>query len=268
MGTNQDTSYTIKPMDTASKIPNIIAFIIYRILPTGSLSFFLYKTLTEIALDWDQFARLLYLLNISVILMNLGMFYSWKYDCIILEELDSRQVWLDALNSNIETWVKGNGPSFRFLRLHKSEKKHIQYEKEALVAYLAGSRQGIPPPFSRSESYYQMMIYLVYTYIVLRLASADLLPAFAQFAMWSSIFLWLPTSFPFGRQMGWYGSIGCAVQKIRKECKSIDVEKGGFTRKQLEWWIKAILEEEPDSDALAEERMEIKIVPLLEAVRC
>jgi hypothetical protein len=49
--------------------------------------------------------------------------------------------------------------------------------------------------------------------------------------------------------------MGSSVRKIRNECRSIDLEKGGDMKKQLEWWIEAILKEDSDSDALAEERM-------------
>jgi len=268
MRANQDTSCILKSEDRASKIPNIVGFIIIRILPIGSLSFFLYKTLTEVVLDGDQYLRMLIINTIACIMVHSGILYSSKYDSIKLEELGSRQAWLDTLNSTIKTWVKGNGPVFRCFSSLESEDKYIQCEKEVFAAYLAGSRQGIPPPFSSREARYRLTIWIVYTFVVLRLASADILPALAQSIMWSSIFLWLPASFLIGRRLGRSVEMGGAVEKVRKECESIDVEKGEDIREQLEWWIEAILKEESDSDALAKQRMEVIIAPLLRAVRC
>jgi hypothetical protein len=58
------------------------------------------------------------------------------------------------------------------------------------------------------------------------------------------------------------------VFNIRKRCESTDAEKGEDMRNQLEWWVKAILKEESDSSALAEERMKVIIAPILRAIRC
>jgi hypothetical protein len=129
---------------------------------------------------------------------------------------------------------------------------------------VAGARQGIPSLYIGREGCYQLTIYLVSTYIALRVASAYVLPVFAQFTIWSSIFLW---SFLFGRQLHWSQSIYAAVFDIRKRCESVDVEKGEDMRNQLEWWVEAILKEESDSSVLAEERMEIIIAPILRAIR-
>jgi hypothetical protein len=171
------------------------------------------------------------------------------------------------LKSNIEKWVKRYGPISRYLQPLDS-KNLIQCEKEVFAAYLAGSRQGIPPLYFTGDRYYQLTIYYAYTYIALRIASADVLPAIAQIITWSSIFLWLPVSFIFGRQLGWCGPMCGAVYKIRKQCKIINVEEGVDIRNQLEWWIESILIEESDSDALAKERMEVIIAPILRAIRC
>jgi hypothetical protein len=254
MGANQETSHTLRPEDTESKILNIIVFIFYRILHIGCLSFSIYKMNIELVLDVPQFIKLLLIFTVVEILVLCGMIYGRNRDYIRLEESSSQQARLNTLNSNIETWAKGNGPSLRRLRLLQSEKKYIQCEKEEFAAYLTGSRQRIPRPFPVNEARYQMTIFFVYAYLVLRLACADILPAFAQ---WSIILLLLHTSFLCGRQGGWYVMMGHELRKIRKECESNDVEKWEDTQKQLEWWIEAILKEESDSDALVEERMEV-----------
>jgi hypothetical protein len=46
------------------------------------------------------------------------------------------------------------------------------------------------------------------------------------------------------------------------------LEKGGDMKKQLEWWIWAIVKEESDSDELAKERMKVIITPILKAISC
>jgi hypothetical protein len=265
MDEKRHTSYTLKPEDTASKIPNILAFTIYRLLPIGILSFLIYKTHTEIELDMNQWNKCVISWDIACIFYFCGYGYSEKYDCCWLEQSGSRQEWVDTLNSKIEKWIRGCGSRLRWLRPVESEKKLIQCEKEIIAAGVAGSRQGVPSLYIGIEDCYQLPMYLVSTYIALRLACAYVLPVFAQFTIWNSIFLY---SFLFGRQLRWSQSICAAVFNIRKKCESIDVEKGEGMRNQLEWWVEAILKEESDSSTLAVERKEVIIVPILRAIRC
>jgi FtsH-binding integral membrane protein len=270
MGENQETPQKLKPEDDLSKIPNTIAFIFYRLYPIGSLFYILYVAHTEVVLDWHQFSRLWFVFILAVSLFLSVIWYGRKYDCSKLEESGSRQAWLDTLNSNIEKWVKrsGTGPSL-CLSSPESNQRSIQSEKEAFSAYLAGSRKGLSLPYSPRESCFHATIIFGHLYGGIRLTSVDELPLSIQIIMWIVIVL-LILSFPFffGRLLWWCGLMGSSARKIRKECKSIDLEVGGDMKKRLEWWIEAILKEESNSDALAEERMEFIIAPILRAIRC
>ena len=105
--------------------------------------------------------------------------------------------------------------------------------------------------------------------MALTLMSADVFPACVQFGLWIATFLLFPAFFQYARRVRWYALMRGIAWKIRRGCKSADVEKGkGGARKQLEWWIEAILKEESDSEAMAAERMEIIIAPLLRAICC
>jgi hypothetical protein len=132
MDKKRHTSYILKPEDTASKIPNIIA------------SFLVYKTHTEIELDQDQWNKCMGIWDIAVIFYLCGYGYSEKYDYCWLEKSGSCQEWVDTLNTKIEKWIQGYGSRLRWLRPVDSEKKLIQCEKEVIAVAVAGSRQGIP----------------------------------------------------------------------------------------------------------------------------
>jgi di/tricarboxylate transporter len=113
MDEKRHTSYILKPEDTASKIPNTIAFIIYRLLPISILSFLVYKTHTEIELDWDQWNKCIGIWDIAIIFYLCGFGYSAKYDYCRLERSGSRQEWVDTLNTKIEKWIQGYGSRLR-----------------------------------------------------------------------------------------------------------------------------------------------------------
>ena len=59
-----------------------------------------------------------------------------------------------------------------------------------------------------------------------------------------------------------------AGRNIRIACQGVDQEKGGDTRKELELWIEAVLREEKDSPALAKERRDVIIAPILGMIGC
>jgi hypothetical protein len=269
MGENRETPHKLRPEDNLSKIPNPIAFILYRIYPIGSLSYILYVTETEAVLDWYQFIRLWFIFTVAVSVFLSGIWYGRIYDGSKLEDLGSRQAWLDTLNSNIEKWVKRSGPGPSLcLSSPESNKRFIQSEKEAFSAYLAGSPKGWLQPYSLRESGYNIVIIFGYLYGSIQLTSVDGIPLSIQICLWIVISPFIIFLFCFGRRLWWCGLMGSSARKIRKECKSIDLEKGGDMKKQLEWWIEAILKEESDSDELAEERMEVIITPISKVISC
>jgi hypothetical protein len=90
MGAAQE-AHTLQPEDTTSKIPSIIVFLTYRMLPICSLAFLLYKTHTQIEIDGHQLVKLLGIFAIAEGLVLCGILYGGKYDCIQLEESWSRQ---------------------------------------------------------------------------------------------------------------------------------------------------------------------------------
>jgi hypothetical protein len=243
MGKNQKTSHKLQPEDRFSGFPKTTAFILYRIYPIGSVSLMLYLAHTGIVLDWYQLKRFWIIFIIAVLLCLSGMWYGRKYHGSKLEESGSRQAWLDTINSNIEEWVKrrGPGPNFRCLRSPESNKRSIQNEKEAFSAYLAGSSKGMPLPYSPRESCFYTAIIFGYLYGGIRLTLADELPL----SVTSSVIVLCTLFFLFflGRMVSWFGLMGRAARKIRKECKRTDMEKGEDTKRQLEWWIEAILKE-------------------------
>jgi hypothetical protein len=180
MDEKRHMSYTLKPEDTASKIPNIIVVIIYRLLPISILSFFVCKIHTEIELNRDQWNKCVGIWDIAIIFYLCDYGYSGKYNYLWLEKPGSCQKWVNTLNTKIEKWIQGYGSRLRWLRPAESKKKFIQCEKEIIAAGVAGSRQGTPSLYIGREDCYQLPMYLVSTHIALRVASAYVLPVFAQ----------------------------------------------------------------------------------------
>jgi hypothetical protein len=167
---------------------------------------------------------------------------------------------------------------FRKPQMPERARKGIQCQKEQVATYLAGSRQGIPPLISRREGCYLRTIYFTVAWGGLRFIFrnipdgllSDLHDCFTRqnlsflFAFSCSLILWTL----FSIHTGDGGMTMCiAGRAIRTACKSVDQEKVGDTRKELEWWIEPILIEDNDSTALEKERREVIIAPILGLIR-
>jgi hypothetical protein len=195
MSENQETPHKLKPKDNLSKIPNPIAFILYRIYPIGSLSYILYETHAELVLNWYQFIRLWFIFILVILLFLSGIWYGREYGYSKLEESGSRQAWLDTLNSNFEKWGKSGDPIAGLWCSSSPElsKQCIQIEKEAFSAYLAGSGKGLPLPYNLRESWYHTAFIFGHLYGVIRVASLDEdeLPISLRIMLWIGIFLYI-----------------------------------------------------------------------------
>ncbi|KAF4631347.1 hypothetical protein G7Y89_g6792 [Cudoniella acicularis] len=144
-----------------SRVPNVLAFIIYRVLPIGSLSTIVY----EIYKRYGVFGCIPYwiLTTPAVIGICMGIWsvgrFEFKYT---VEEAQFREAWADMLRMKIEDY-EANSPKypfgFRKPRTPERARKEIQCQKERVATYLAGSRQGIPPLISRREGFYLRTIY-------------------------------------------------------------------------------------------------------------
>ena len=246
----------LKSKDEASKISTIFTLLINRILPLGGLSFIFYESFTELTLDDAGFEFALIVYTLAVFILLLGLIFGDRYNFTKLEEAGSRQEWLDALDKNIKTWIKSTGPGFKLWpRTRQHEERQVQHMKETFAAHLAGSYAGIPPLFSQRELLYWKAIYFEVVAIILRLAASvdgtlspgNINTALDQFIFGFFILLLCCVSFLIGRRFGWYEAMGEAARKISKKCRCDNVEKWGDTREQLEWWIEALVKEEPES---------------------
>ncbi len=283
MDSAEKSSRKLEPEDKLSRVPGDLAFIIYRALPIGILSTMVYLSYQR----WDVWHSHLFiiLLNPSVMGFCIGFrkagIFEFEYTA---EEAQSREAWADMLRMRIEDYEKYS-PKYPFGSIEPQTpervKKDIQCQKERAATYLTGSRQGIPPSMSRREGRYLVNIYYVVSVTGLTLICGDI-PygpqsrllcsstaelTFFLIVLGCGLILWGLFSFQFGRWWEWNEKLGRAVGAIRKACESVDIEEGGDTRAELEWWIEAILTEESDSVALAKERRQVIIAPILRMIR-
>ncbi|TVY47250.1 hypothetical protein LOCC1_G003325 [Lachnellula occidentalis] len=262
----------LQSREKLSKIPNGIAFIIYRILPVGGLLLSATEGSGSVGL-WAG------LCLVYMSLLVAGLFAGWltTRDSMRLDTSNTKEEWLDKLNTNIEMWIRDHNFAFGLgPRTLKREQEEVQHEKERFAICLAGSRQGIPPILrDREGSYVRILSLLVaftsFAFVCSRpITSEEYENTWTTYLkFWTVVLLWLVFAFPLGKQFSWYCDLGNAARKIRQECKKADVENGdGNPKEQLKWWIKGILKEDSDSEALAAERMEVIIAPILRLVRC
>lgn len=282
--------YKLEPQDRLSRVPNLLAFIIYRVLPIGGLSIVVYGLYLRYGFfDCSPFVPLMIPVQF-VILIALdcarchGVKFEFEYTA---EESPSREAWADMLRARIESY-EAYRPRFPFgfdigrRRTPERVRRDIQCQKERLATYLSGSRQGIPSIVSGFEQGYICTILQIVSFIGLRLIchaapedlTRDYLPAcfiprdFSfGLTLAYSFMLWILYLIQYGRWRVWYHELWSAARAIRTACEKIDQEKGGDTRQELEWWIEAILREEDDSPALAEERREVVIAPIIAMIR-
>lgn len=284
MGANPRPVQKLKSQERLSKIPNGTAFIIYRILPIVSLpliTYLIFAKRTIIRAEGDTLADAaggLWLLGL--ITVHAGLFLTGTLPIrhsIRLDSSHTKQQWLDNLDSSIRMWIRDHNLAFGLRpRTLERERQELQYEKERFAIYLAGSRQGIPPLLREAEGKYLRFLYLLAAWASFyfactrpRTSEEYVYTWTTYFTFWIVVLPWLAFAFPLGKHFNWHGGLGCAGWKIRQECKKADVEKGdGDPNEQLKWWIKGILKEESDSEALAAERMEVIIAPILRLVRC
>ena len=155
MGTNQETSCSLKPKRIASKMPSIIGDVICRTFSIYCLSFCFCYTIYTIRLNPDQIESLTWMLYCIPLSMILGIWYGKMYDAAVPNFSDSREACLNTLNANFEILSKKNSPGFRFLLYpFESVKTHIQREKEIYAAFLAGLPEGALRPFRESAGFY------------------------------------------------------------------------------------------------------------------
>ncbi|TVY90807.1 hypothetical protein LAWI1_G005377 [Lachnellula willkommii] len=256
MGANPTPLQKLKSQERLSKIPNGTAFIIYRLLPIVSLPLIAYLLFTK---------RTLYRFE-----GDTGASSGLTWFCGLI-------MWLDNLNSNIRMWIRDHNLAFGLRpRTLERERQEVQHEKERFAIYLAGSRQGIPPLLRVTEGNHLRILFILASWASFYFACA--IPRSSEeyvytwttyLKFWIVVLPWLAFAFPVGKHFNWHLGLCHAGWRIRQECKKADVEKGeGDPEEQLKWWIEGILKEESDSEALAAERMEIIIAPILRLVRC
>jgi hypothetical protein len=221
---------------------------------------------------------LVHLYAVHQVLFCLGIYYAGRFNFVKMKEEVTKRERLESVKSDFEVWSNGYGPGFWLVPwAEECRKGSLQRQKENFAVYLSGSCTGIqsllcPSIFSRGRILYLKTEWFLISYATLRAICAmpfngDYFTMFHNLYFWGAT-LMLLAAFVLGINIGWYESFGIAARTIRRECQAVDTEKGGDSREELGWWIENILKEETDSDALALERMEVVIAPIIDGIRC
>ncbi|KAJ8061469.1 hypothetical protein OCU04_009285 [Sclerotinia nivalis] len=275
---------TLEPEDKRSRIPDPLAFIIYRLLPILCLSAFVYFVRQRYSpfLNDDHFCWLCFW-NISLISFSASLRRSPRglgYNDYIISRDFSPFEKLSRVRVLLESFDETRSAKFPFAFRRKSwtpeqAKKEIQLQKERLAIYLSGSRQGIPPCLSHRENFYLLTIWLITKTCILRIFAPefkswhDFLEYFtyqnvhhlASFACLITLLDLL--NFQFGLWSDWNMRLSWTAEFIRYSCGRIGQNKVTENKRaELEWWIEGILREDSDSFDLAEERKRVIIAPI------
>ncbi|KAF7854662.1 hypothetical protein EAF04_010231 [Stromatinia cepivora] len=277
-------STTLKPEDKRSRIPDTLAFIIYRLLPILCLSTFVYSVC-------QRYSPLLkagdtywfYIWIISWCALPAASRGSPRgegaYDYIISRDLSPLEK-LSQVRVLLESFDEARSAKFPFGFRRKSwtpeqAKKEIQLQKERLAIYLSGSRQGIPSCLSHREHFYILTIWFITIPCILRIFHPEFegwhdflgyftyqkihhLGSFACLMTLVTLF-----NFQFGLWGDWNMTLSWTAEHIRYSCGRFDQNKVTENKRtELEWWIEGILRENSDSFDLAEERERAIIAPI------
>lgn len=277
---------TLQPQDKRSRVPNLLAFIIYYILPILSFSAFAYYMHQKHNLfvtDGDNYWFLVGCL-VSVVPSSFGIRHENKkgdFDDSLLSEDVSPSEKLSSVRLFLESFDETRSSNFPFGFDRKSwtterRKNEIQLQKERFAIRLSGSRQGIPSALSFREYLYFFCIFHSVVPWIVRIFRPEIhsLDDFSNLFTYSKfhhlllficiIILLSLFSFQYGLYTAWNLQIlGIAGKEIRALCRNKDPKKfPGIKREELEWWIEGILMEHSDSFELAEERRRIIIAPI------
>lgn len=282
-------SEPLEPLDKQSRIPNLLAFIIYRVLPMSCFCGMIYYMITHpetyvgSSCIWMVVTGIPIETAFFIGLHNIHL----EPDTLNITQKDvTRSEKISKLLAHLETYNENSSSNFSLgLRRKKwttrRAKKEIQLQKERLAIYLSGSRKGIPLPMSIRE-----FLYIGLTWILGAISFTCILrPEIANWDDLRKLFLFshidtklyhfwaficgliflVYSSYQVGYYLSWYNPLGWAARDIRCFTHKIDYGKEtAFLNKrmELEWWIEEILKEKSDSFTKAEERKRVIIAPI------
>ncbi|KAF7945525.1 hypothetical protein EAE96_010292 [Botrytis aclada] len=284
---------TIEPEDKFPRVPNALAFIIYRFLPIFSLTTFAWWFLQRNSLyvnAWDMYWMFMALFTSSFSCMG-GSSSGRRegnescYESILSKDFSPSEK-LSQVRLLLESYDESISPNFPFGFPRKSwtaerRKREIQLQKERFAFNLSGSRQGIPNLSSLHEHIYLCSMWLVSSFVFVRvfrpeIRSWDHLLGYLTFGKIHRILCFVCIlimlgcfGFQYGKWSSWnIAVLGHTVKYVRYHCESIDYERATKSKRtELEWWIEGILRDDTDSFALAQERRRIIIAPLQKMIR-
>ncbi|TGO11672.1 hypothetical protein BTUL_0104g00170 [Botrytis tulipae] len=286
---------TIEPEDKFPRVPNALAFIVYRFLPVFCLTTFTCWFLQRHSLlvsDWDVYW--MYIVMLTWIPVAIGSSRSGRNNekgiarCqdSILSKNFSPSEKLSQVRLLLESYDESKSPDFPFGFRRKSwtaerRKREIQLQKERFAYILSGSRQGIPNLTSLQEHIYLFLMWMVTSFLTVRIfrleiRSWDHFLGYLTFGKIHHILCFVCIlillcrfNFQYGMWTSWnVATLGWIGKHIRYYCGSIDYERATENKRtELEWWIEGILRDNSDSFALAEERRRIIIAPIQRMIR-
>ncbi|KAF7916732.1 hypothetical protein BELL_0353g00090 [Botrytis elliptica] len=286
---------TIEPEDKFPRVPNALAFIIYRFLPIFCLTTFtcwFFQRNSLYVSDWDIYWMYMPIFTSIPVAMG-GSCYSengrkGKTPCedFILSKNFSPSEKLSQVRLLLESYDESRSPNFPFGFRRKSwtaeqRKREIQLQKERFAISLSGSRQGIPSLSSFREHLYLFLIWMVTSFLIVRVfrpevRSWDHFLGYLTFGKIHHILYFVCIlillgrfNFQYGMWASWnVATLGGIGKVVRYYCGRIDYERATENKRtELEWWIEGILRDNSDSFALAEERRRVIIAPIQSMIR-
>ncbi|KAF5870682.1 uncharacterized protein Bfra_009229 [Botrytis fragariae] len=286
---------TIEPEDKFPRVPNALAFIIYRFLPIFCLTTFtcwFFQRHSFYVSVWDMYWMYvtMFIATFSAIGGSCSSGNDRKgviscHDSILSKDFSPSEK-LSQVRLLLESYDESKSPNFPFGFRKKSwtaerRKREIQLQKERFAFILSGSRQGIPNLTSLREHIYLSSMWWVTSGLIVRVFRPEIRSWDHFLGYWTFgkihhilyfiCILILLSRFGFQHSVwtSWnVARLGQTAECVRYYCGSIDYERATESKRtELEWWIEGLLRDNSDSFALAEERRRIIIAPLQRMIR-
>ncbi|KAF7890666.1 hypothetical protein EAF00_008981 [Botryotinia globosa] len=286
---------TIEPEDKFPRVPNALAFIIYRFLPIFCLTTFscwFFQRHSFYVSEWDMYWMFVALLVGT--LSSIGGSYSGEndrkrviscHDSILSKDFSPSEK-LSQVRLLLESYNESNSPNFPFGFRRKSwtaerRKREIQFQRERFAFILSGSRQGISNLTSLRDNIYLSSMWLVTCGLIVRVFHPEIRSWDHFLGHWTFekiyhilyficiVIMLCRFGFQHGVWSSWnVGILGPTAECVRYYCGSTDYETATASKRmELEWWIEGLLRDNSDSIALAEERRRIIIAPIQRMIR-
>ncbi|PVH77310.1 hypothetical protein DL98DRAFT_638521 [Cadophora sp. DSE1049] len=157
-------------------------------------------------------------------------------------ELDSAIVWIQGMNSTIDSLVELSSRSSSAGSLEKIE-RDTKREKQQFANYLLPTPWRLPSMYSSWVSSWLKLLALDIGGILSLIASSmpDTVPCLVKCFTWAVAASYIVLIFFIGRRIQWYERLGSSARRIKKLCEHRDAEKNMGKWHQLEWWVEALL---------------------------